>query len=264
MDFRKGASAIPYNPDRDEFLLVRRAESKKEHPGLWEFPGGNVDEGETAEEAALRELEEETGLKGEIIRTGEPGTVDYPHGLYEIHPFLVLVDSDDVELSPEHVEYEWISIDEISEYDTIEDIERELEAVDLVDEPKDVAVAVTYNEETERFLLMKRVKEMRIFPEKWEFPSGKIENDEGPRQTALRELEEETGLEGSVAKEGEPFSLETGYGEFHFHPFLIHVSSEEVDMSWEHDEYRWIGLDEISGFETVEGLKRDLEVLDVL
>lgn len=43
-------------------LLCRRAERMNRHAGQWALPGGRVDEGETAAEAALRELHEELGL----------------------------------------------------------------------------------------------------------------------------------------------------------------------------------------------------------
>lgn len=132
MTVRKGASAIAYNAELDSFLLVKRAESKEEHPGLWEFPGGNVAEDESPKQAALRELEEETGLRGRAIRTGEPGQVEYPHGVFEIHPFLILVDSADVELSSEHTEYEWVELGEVTGYDTVNGIEKELKAVDVL------------------------------------------------------------------------------------------------------------------------------------
>lgn len=46
----------------DELLFVQRA--VKPFRGLWSLPGGFVELGETAEEAVLRELEEETGLTG--------------------------------------------------------------------------------------------------------------------------------------------------------------------------------------------------------
>jgi mutator protein MutT len=43
-------------------LLTRRAAGLRAHAGQWALPGGRIDAGETAEEAALRELHEEVGL----------------------------------------------------------------------------------------------------------------------------------------------------------------------------------------------------------
>ena len=45
------------------FLLCRRASRLNRHAGQWALPGGRVDDGETALDAALRELDEELGLR---------------------------------------------------------------------------------------------------------------------------------------------------------------------------------------------------------
>jgi ADP-ribose pyrophosphatase YjhB (NUDIX family) len=42
---------------------------------LWSLPKGHIEQGETAEQAAVREVEEETGISGEIM--GELGTIDF-------------------------------------------------------------------------------------------------------------------------------------------------------------------------------------------
>jgi len=47
---------------RAAILLTRRAKGLRSHAGQWALPGGSLDPGETPEQAALRELQEEVGL----------------------------------------------------------------------------------------------------------------------------------------------------------------------------------------------------------
>ncbi len=52
----------------DQFLLVENSRMKNPEEKWWGFPKGHLEEGESTEQAAVREVEEETGIKAEIIQ----------------------------------------------------------------------------------------------------------------------------------------------------------------------------------------------------
>lgn len=71
------------------FVITRRAPKLKSHAGQWALPGGRLDPGESAEEAALRETHEEVGL--ELQSASILGVMDdYPtRSGYVITPVVV-------------------------------------------------------------------------------------------------------------------------------------------------------------------------------
>jgi len=103
-----------HTTDGIRFLLMKRNLNKiYEH--LWQGVAGKIEKGETASEAAVRELKEETGLSPVNIFVA-----DHVSRFYEVHGdrinlvpvFGIEVDSENVILSEEHISYKWADIDE--------------------------------------------------------------------------------------------------------------------------------------------------------
>ncbi len=97
MTLRDAAVLVPiYLGDNGELriLLTRRSGRMNSHSGEVAFPGGRLDEGESAVDAALREAEEEVGLDREAVRiigSLEPLTTVVSSS--RITPFVGFVDN---------------------------------------------------------------------------------------------------------------------------------------------------------------------------
>ena len=86
----KTAAAIIEFPN-DKILLIKRGTVV--FRGYWALPGGKVEAGETVEQAVIREVGEETGLKVEIVRKiGEYHESGVNNGIeYDYYPTCFLV-----------------------------------------------------------------------------------------------------------------------------------------------------------------------------
>ncbi len=86
----------------------------RESRGDWTFPKGKLDEGETFEQAALREVYEETGMRCRIVRF--VGTTNYTHrkGRPKIVAYyLMSVDDGDFAPNDEVDELVWLRLEQV-------------------------------------------------------------------------------------------------------------------------------------------------------
>ncbi len=111
-----------------ELLLLKRSTNTKFGPGLWGFPAGHIDPGETADECALRELNEEIGSVFEIESLAQKGPVrdSYYGGVYEIYLFHRRWLSGEVILNNEHTAYAWVGREEYKRYPVMNGIDEDI------------------------------------------------------------------------------------------------------------------------------------------
>lgn len=65
MKVQKAVAAVLVRPGA--FLAVRRKQSMTRDPGVWEFPGGKIESGETETDAIRREVQEELGVECNVL-----------------------------------------------------------------------------------------------------------------------------------------------------------------------------------------------------
>jgi 8-oxo-dGTP diphosphatase len=91
---------------RKRFLAALRGYGQS-NSGLWEFPGGKIRPGESAEEALIRELREELCIEISFVSRLSPQIHVYPSKTIKLIPFICMLVQGHPQLR-EHTEIRWL------------------------------------------------------------------------------------------------------------------------------------------------------------
>lgn len=94
-------------------ILCAKRSAAMSLPGLWEFPGGKVEQGELSEDCLLREIQEELNILIRIVIAMSPCEFFYsPDKAIRLLPFLCTWESGLIQLL-EHEEVRWLTKEEL-------------------------------------------------------------------------------------------------------------------------------------------------------
>ena len=97
-------------------LIGRRKQAPNDScAGLWEFPGGKVEAGESQAQCLVRECQEELGLKITVGERYASVRHTYPERTVEVSFWLALASGSEV-ITKVHAELRWIWPQELGEY----------------------------------------------------------------------------------------------------------------------------------------------------
>jgi len=122
---------------------------------------------------------------------------------------------------------------------------------------RSVEVVSCFLRHGEDLLVLKRSDKVGSFQGHWAAVSGFIEDGETPDVTARKEVREELSLEDpELVTAGAAVSVREGATIWTIHPFLFRARDREVQLDWEHTEYRWVLPSQLAEMRTVPGLER--------
>ncbi len=109
------AAAIILNAEKEQVFITKRPD-KVHKGGCWEFPGGKVEPGETAEQATIRELFEEVGIHVTELYHFQSLEYDYPEKSLAFD-FFAVTNFNEQPYGKEGQRGEWVPITDLMHYD---------------------------------------------------------------------------------------------------------------------------------------------------
>ncbi len=103
--------------DPDGRVLIAQRPEGKSMAGLWEFPGGKVNEGETPEFALMRELEEELGIETRPTCYLPIGFASHTYDDFHLlMPLFMCRYWKNVPRAREHAALKWVKVNDLGQY----------------------------------------------------------------------------------------------------------------------------------------------------
>jgi 8-oxo-dGTP diphosphatase len=99
---------------RAQTILAAQRSSTMSLPGMWEFPGGKIEQDESPKEALLRELKEELLCSAEIGKHIQTTEHEYDFGIVILTTYYCSLTGDEPRLT-EHSEIRWIHVAELDQ-----------------------------------------------------------------------------------------------------------------------------------------------------
>lgn len=101
------------------------------------------------------------------------------------------------------------------------------------------------------------------YKDKWEFPGGKIEENETKEETIIREIKEE--LDASIKVEKFLTKVEYDYNSFYLktNVFIASLTSSHL-LFKEHESYKWIDVSELNDLDALDLLPADRLIIPYL
>ena len=97
-------------------ILIGQRPLGKDLAGLWEFPGGKQEEGETIQECIIREIKEELDVTAEVDDFLLSVTKEYSHGKFSLKVYKAYI-TDVENLKPlVHQDLAWVKISDLANY----------------------------------------------------------------------------------------------------------------------------------------------------
>ena len=108
-------AAVIFNQDKSQIFITKRPDDKHKG-GLWEFPGGKIEAGESIQQAIIRELDEEIGIRVTEQVLFEHLEYDYPDKSLKFD-FILVLDFVGDPYGREGQQGQWVTIKQLSNYD---------------------------------------------------------------------------------------------------------------------------------------------------